>query len=104
MEQTTTPPIGSSDGLAIVEKTRLAICHLAKSALELHSQTATIYGKNPGIAEVAFPRDVALLNALLTHLLEAEAFIDEDAWCLGVFEEAHKMANVRISDGEPKTL
>lgn len=61
--------------------------------MELHSQTAAIYGRDAGLAEVAFPRDVALLKALLAHLLEADAFMDEDAWCLGVFESAHKMAN-----------
>lgn len=100
MNTAASPLIGSSDGLALVEKTRLAICHLAKVALTLHSETAAIYGRDAGLAEVAFPRDVALLDALGRHLHEAAALMDEDDWCLEVLQSARRMANA-ASDPRP---
>ncbi len=104
MSDTTAPTVGSRDGLAIVEKTRLAVAHCAKAVLQLHSESATIYGENAELAEIAFPRDLAILEALIDHLDAAGALMeDEDEWAVEVLNAARQMANVKtqeLSGGE----
>lgn len=99
MDTTTQPPpVASSAGLAIVEKTRLAVAHCAKAVLQLHSETATIYGRDAGLADVALQRDVIVLEALLEHLDAASALLDEDQWAYDVLKAAREMANKYISN------
>jgi len=77
--------------LATSERTRLAVAHCAKAVMQLHSESATIHGNDIAIAEIAFPRDLAILEDLIDHLDAAGALEDEDEWAVEVLNEARQM-------------